>query len=268
MNSHVDYPTMIATGKRIQKSFLEPGNPLKIYKNVSNNGLLNFTDQNIRNAQYIVKDIAGNQSVLNFKIKFSPGAAKPSKAIEGKKFKFDQVNEFDTSGLKLNLPLNSLYSDLNFVYKTAAKPAGAYSPIHHVHNRLIPLNGPITLAIKADDSLPVELQSKALIVNLLKKTQGGIFENGYVKTEIRNFDSFYIMTDTLAPRIVPVNISNGASMVNIPRILFRISDNLSGIKTFNAMINGQWVLMEYEPKTGSLWHRFDELTLKAKTILY
>ena len=264
MNSHVDYPTMIATGKRIQKSFLEPGNPLKIYKNVSNNGLLNFTDQNIRIAQYIVKDIAGNQSVLNFKIKFSPGAAKPSKAIEGKKFKFDQVNEFDTSGLKLNLPLNTLYSDLNFVYKSTTKPAGAYSPIHHVHNRLIPLNGPITLAIKADDSLPVELQSKALIVNLLKKTQGGIFENGYVKTEIRNFDSFYIMTDTLAPRIVPVNISNGASMVNIPRILFRISDNLSGIKTFNAMINGQWALMEYEPKTGTLWHRFDESTTKGK----
>lgn len=46
--------------------------------------------------------------------------------------------------------------------------------------------------------------------------------------------------------------------------MFRISDNLSGIKTFNAMINGQWVLMEYEPKTGSLWHRFDELTARGK----
>jgi|JI6StandDraft_1071083.scaffolds.fasta_scaffold02574_8 hypothetical protein len=264
MNSHIDYPAMIATGRRIQKSFLEPGNPLKIYKDVLNNGFLNFTDQNIRNAQYIVKDIAGNQSVLSFKIKFSPGAAKSSKAIEGKKLKFDQVNNFDTTGLKLNLPLNTLFSDLNFVYKTTARPTGAYSSIHHIHNRLIPINGAINLAIKADDDLPAELQSKALIVNLLKKSQGGIFENGYIKTEIRNFDSFYLMVDTLAPRIVPVNISNGASMVDIPRILFRISDNLSGIKSFNAMINGQWVLMEYEPKTGALWHRFDELTAKGK----
>jgi len=72
------------------------------------------------------------------------------------------------------------------------------------------------------------------------------------------------MTDTLAPKIVPINISNGVSMVNIPRILFRISDNLSGIKTFNAMINGNWALMEFEPKTGTLWHRFDELTTKGK----
>jgi hypothetical protein len=264
MNSHVDYPTMITTGRRIQKSFLEPGNTLKIYKNVLNNGLLNFSDQNIRNAQYIVKDIAGNQSILNFKIKYNPVAIKPSRQVIGTKFKFDHPNEFDTAGLKISIPVNTLYSDLNFVYKSTARPAGAYSPVHHVHNRLIPLNGTVTMSIKADENLPVELQSKALIVNLLKKTQGGIFENGYVKTEIRNFDSFFITTDTLAPRIVPVNIINGVSMANIPRIMFRISDNLSGIKTFNAMINGNWVLMEFEPKTGSLWHRFDESAVKGK----
>lgn len=264
MNSHIDYPAMITTGRRIQKSFIEPGNTLKIYKNVLNKGLLNFSDQNIRNAQYIIKDIAGNQSELNFKIKYSPGDTKPSKQITGTKFKFDHSNEFDTAGLKLIIPLNTLYSDLNFVYKSSARPAGGYSPIHHIHNRLIPLNGPATLSIKVDDNLPIELQSKTLIVNLLKKTQGGIFENGFVKTEIRNFDSYYVMIDTLAPRIIPVNLSNGVSMVNIPRILFRISDNLSGIKSFNAMINGNWVLMEYEPKTGSLWYRFDESTYKGK----
>jgi len=264
MNSHIDYPTMIVTGRRIQKSFLEPGNPLKIYKNVLNNGILNFSDQNIRNAKYILKDIAGNESVLNFKIKFNPAATKTSKEIDGKRFKFNQVNSIDTAGLKLNIPINTLYSDLNFVYKNAAKPPSAYSMVHHVHNRLTPLNGPISLAIKADDNLPLELQSKALIVNSLRKTQGGSYENGYVKTEILNFDSFYILVDSLAPRIVPANINNGADMANISRILFRISDNLSGINTFNAMINGQWVLMEYDPKSGSLWHRFDELTTKGK----
>ncbi len=229
-----------------------------------NNGLLNFSDQNIRNAQYIIKDIAGNQSELNFKIKYIPGSSKPSRKITGTKFKFDHANEFDTAGLKLIIPAKTLFSDLNFVYKSAARPIGGSSPIHHIHNRLIPLNGPVTLSIKVDENLPVELQSKTLIVNLIKKTQGGIFENGYVTTEIRNFDGYYVTIDTLAPRIIPVNLSNGVSMVNISKILFRISDNLSGIKSFNAMINGNWVLMEYEPKTGSLWHRFDESTNKGK----
>lgn len=264
MNSHIDYPAMLTTGRRIQKSFIEPGNTLKIYKNVLNNGLLNFSDQNIRNAQYIIKDIAGNQSELNFKIKYSPGSSKPSRKITGTKFKFDHTNEFDTAGIKLIIPAKTLFSDLNFVYKSVPRPVGGSSPIHHIHNRLTPLNGPATLSIKVDENLPAELQSKTLIVNLIKKPQGGLFENGYVTTEIRNFDGYYVTIDTLAPRILPLNLSNGVSMVNISKILFRISDNLSGIKSFNAMINGNWVLMEYEPKTGSLWHRFDESTNKGK----
>ncbi|MFA6944901.1 MAG: M23 family metallopeptidase [Pedobacter sp.] len=264
INSHIDYPSLISGGRRIQKSFTEPGNPLKIYRNVINKGLLNFSDQEIHNARYIIRDIAGNESVLNFRLRYNPASMKPSKQIKGIKFAFNLVNEFDSAGLKINLPLNTLYSDLNFVYKNSAKPAGAYSMIHHVHNRLIPVHGTFSLSIQADDHLPAELQSKALIVNSLKKTQGGTYENGYVKTEVRNFDSYYIVTDTIAPRIIPVNISNEMNMANVSRISFRIADNLSGINTFNVTIDGQWVLMEYDAKSGSLWHRFDELTAKGR----
>jgi len=264
INSHIDYPSLMATGKRIHKSFLEPGNSLGIYKNVLNDGLLNFSDQIIRNAKYIVKDIAGYQSVLNFKIKFNAGSTKSLKTIIGRNLKFNQINEVDTGGMKLNIPLNTLFSDLNFVYKQDPRPLGGYSPVHHIHNRMIPLNGSISLSIKADENLTPELQSKALLVNSLKKAQEGSFENGYVSAEILNFDRYYILVDTIAPRITPVNINNGASMLNSSRILFKISDNLSGIKTFDAIMNGKWVLMEYDPKSGSLWHRFDDFTQKGR----
>ena len=108
------------------------------------------------------------------------------------------------------------------------------------------------------------MKSKALLVNSRKVAQGGTFVNGYVKAELRNFDSYYITVDTIAPRIVPVNISNGQTMAAASRIQFRISDNLSGINTFNARIDGRWILMEFDAKTGSLWHRFDELTAKGR----
>ena len=44
---------------------------------------------------------------------------------------------------------------------------------------------------------------------------------------------------------------------------FRISDGLSGIKSFNGYIDGKWVLMEFDTKTASLWHTFDEKTAKG-----
>jgi len=141
INSHIDHPALIISGKRIQKSFIEPGNDLNIYKNSINSGLIISTDQTIHEAKYVVKDIAGNESVLNFKVRFDPEGKKSFKQLEGKKMAFNQINTFDTTGLSITFPLKTLFSDLNFVYSKSPRPIDGYSPIHHVHNRLIPLNG-------------------------------------------------------------------------------------------------------------------------------
>ena len=37
---------------------------------------------------------------------------------------------------------------------------------------------------------------------------------------------------------------------------FIISDDLSGIKTYNGYLNGKWILLEYESKTKTLKHSF------------
>lgn len=264
INSHIDHPALISIGKRIQKSFIEPGNDLNIYKNSVNSGLINSTDQTIHEAKYVVKDIAGNESVLNFKVRFDPEEKKSFKQLEGKKMAFNQINTFDTTGLSITFPLKTLFSDLNFVYSRSPRPIGGYSPIHHVHNRLIPLNGTYSLSINTAEDLPSNLRSKALIVNTQKIAQGGYYENGSVKAELKTFDSFYLTLDTVAPKIIPLNIRDGVNLASTSRIQFRIADNLSGIDSFTALLDGQWILMEYDSKSGSLWHRLGDSLVKGK----
>jgi hypothetical protein len=53
-------------------------------------------------------------------------------------------------------------------------------------------------------------------------------------------------------------------MAGISRMNFRIRDNLSGLKSFNGYIDGSWVLMEFDTKTATLWHTFDEHTGNGK----
>ena len=264
INSHIDYPSMLTSNRRIQKSFSEPGNPLEIYKEAINKGLINIADRDIHEVQYIIRDVTGNESTLNFKIRYNQASLKLADLVSGYKFEYDKANKFDTTGLSLSIPANTLYSDLNFVYSSSAKPAGAYSKIHNVHNRFTPLHTAYSLYIKADGNLSPELQSKALIVNSRKVAQGGSYENGYVRADLRSFDRFYIAVDTIAPRIIAVNIRDGKSMAGLSRIQFRISDNLSGIRTFTGKIDGRWVLMEFDAKTTSLWHTIDEHTVKGK----
>ncbi|MFF5381361.1 M23 family metallopeptidase [Pedobacter suwonensis] len=264
INSHIDYPTYLNTKRSIQKSFIEPGNPLKIYSGLVNSGRINFNDGASHQLRYIITDSKGNTSVLPFTVNAGAATATVPIVPSGTIFPYNKTNEFTTDDIKVFFPLGTLYSDLNFTYKKLSKPTGnAWSAVHQIHNRYTPLHIGFDISIKADQ-LPENLRSKALIVNANGSSQGGFFENGYVKARPKNFGSFYIAIDTIAPRISPVNISEGKSMAGLSKIILKISDNLSGIKSFDGYIDGQWVLMEFDAKTATLWHSFDERTPSGK----
>ena len=265
INAHVDYPTLLKTRQSIQKSFVEPGNPLQIYYNLVNSGRVNFNDGNLHQVKYTITDAKGNNSILRFNVQSNDKAViQTPKLPEGLTFNFNKQNEFNTNDVKVILPSGTLYSDLNFVYKKSTRPQqNAFSDIHHIHNRFTPLHTGFELWIKADSSLS-KYQDKALIVNSSRSSQGGYFDNGWVKAKPRYFGDYFIAIDTVAPTIVPINIQNDKDMTAASKMSFRISDNLSGIKSFNGYIDGKWVLMEFDAKTASLWHTFDSRTGKGK----
>ncbi|MBO9674022.1 MAG: M23 family metallopeptidase [Sphingobacteriaceae bacterium] len=267
INSHIDYPTYLNTKRSIQKSFVDPGNPLKIYSNLVNNGRINFNDGAQHQLRYIITDSKGNSSVLPFTVNAGSAPVAAPTVAAGIIYPYNKVNEFNAEDVKVILPKGTLYNDLNFTYKKLPRPAGnAWSAVHQIHNRYVPLHIGFDLWIKGDN-LPENLRSKALIVNSNGSSQGGSFDNGYVKATPKNFGSFYIAVDTIAPRIVPVNISEGKNMSALSKIFFKISDNLSGIKSFNGYIDGKWALMEFDTKTATLWHSFDERTAPGRHTL-
>ncbi len=268
INSHIDYPTYLRTKQSIQKSFVDPGNPLQIYFNLVNSGRITFNDGKTHTVKYTISDAKGNKSSLAFNVLADPKAVINTPQLPlGTSFNYNKTNEFSMEDVKVILPKGTLYNDLNFLYKKTAKPQqNAFSEIHHIHNNFTPLHTGFELWIKADSSV-IKHQNKALIVNSNRYSQGGYFENGWVKTKPRTFGSFFIAIDTIAPNIVPVNIANGKNMAGISKMSFKISDALSGIKSFNGYIDGKWVLMEFDTKTANLWHNFDERTSTGKHTL-
>ncbi len=264
INTHIDYPTYLKTKQSIQKSFVDPGNPLQIYFNLVNSGRINFDNDKTHSVKYTISDAKGNKSVLTFNVKADSKAIINSPVQPaGTTFNYNTINEFSTDEVKVILPKGTLYNDLNFLYKKTTSPTqNAFSEIHHIHNTFTPLHVGFELWLKADSAI-TKYQSKALIVNSNRSSQGGYFENGWVKAKPRTFGNFFIAIDTIPPNIVPVNISNGKNMAGISKMSFRISDGLSGIKSFNGFIDGKWILMEFDSKTASLWHTFDEKTSKG-----
>ncbi|MEG0162299.1 MAG: hypothetical protein RR652_00020 [Mucinivorans sp.] len=112
----------------------------------------------------------------------------------------------------------------------------------------IPLQRYITLY--TIDLIEPRLRSKALFVTPSGSSAGGYFDNGQMVLKIRNFGVYSIAYDTIKPTINMLKFGTNN------RLAFKITDNLSGIASYQLMIDSEWALAKYDPKTNSLVHHF------------
>ncbi len=272
INSHIDYAEEAKSSKEIQKCFREENNMLSIYQYVVNEGLFRFDDTLSHRVKFIVKDFFGNVSSLEFGVRSSekknkiPLVPRPSYLVP---FKCREENTFETKDIKINIPPCALYSDMDFNYSVSKDTLPkTFSPVHSVHKPDVPLHTNYSLFIKTK-LLPENLQPKATIVlldgNNNMTDQKGEYKDGWLSAQTKYFGRFTVALDTVAPSIKPYNIYNGKNMSRAKTISIIISDNLSGIKSYRAMIDGKWILMEYEPKKALLFYEFDAPSLKGET---
>jgi len=266
IHSYIDYPYYVMKKTRIQKSFRDPNNPTNIFHFLEGDGTLRLTDGREHTLTYRVRDAHGNASTHSFKVRNTASYAPPRErqSADAQMFRYDRENRYGNSRIEVILPKGSLYDHLNFTYTEGPRPKEAYSTLHHVHNRFIPLFKSYELKIMPDATLTEGLRDKAIIVDTDRRSHGGNFDGGWVRTQTRSFGSFYVTVDTLPPTIRPLNIGEGKDMAAISRMNFKIFDDLSGIRSFNGYIDGEWVLMEYDSKSASLWHVFEKSLPKGK----
>lgn len=263
IHSYLDFPQFKRTKVKVQKSFKDPGNPIEIFKFLDKDGTIELKDDAVHDVKYVVKDVHGNCSELDFKVRNNPAYVAKKNPNKGELFPYTKDNAFTTDAVKVEIPKGALYTDLDFVYSNSAERPNSYSAVHHVQNNLTPLFSTYKLSIKPT-SLPKNLESKAIIASVEGGSVGGKFENGWVSVNTKIFGSFYVTVDTIAPTIVARNFSNGKNVSGQSKIDFTISDNFSGIQSFNAYIDDKWVLMEYDSKNRHVWHRFDPSLSKGQ----
>jgi len=265
INASIDYAANYNTGNRILISKKLPGNQLSFLKTDGSNGILNFTDGKTHEVLITVSDLAGNTISLRFWVK----PDKPSGLVQVPvlmpadttlSFRFNKANYFETSDLKVELPAGSLYEDIAFRYKKSPFKAGMFSDIHYLHTAEVPLHNRIKVAIKAG-RLPVNLRSKALLVHVdrdgKRSPVSGSYENGYISGTTNIFDGYAIVIDTTAPVILPYAENRKSTSA----LKFTVSDNFSGISSYQGEVNGKWALVEWDPKNKLMIYRYDQVAV-------
>jgi hypothetical protein len=263
INAYIDYPLYLKTHRWIQKCFILPGSHISLYPKSENRGIISFKDTLLHNVEYIVKDIAGNTSTVKLKVQSSIPKDHPVVNYSGIKFSFDKRNEFNKGPVKVVIEPGNLYDDLDFQYALLPQKPGTFSATHQVHNRFTPIHTNFDLWIKPDASIGA-LANKAVIVNTLAGCVGGIYQDGYVKAKPAAFGDFFVKLDTVAPVITPINIRNGSNLSGARVLSLRISDNLSGVKSYSAKIDGKWILLQQDYKTRIFRYIFDQSVTAGK----
>ena len=270
INSLIDYEASVKNNLSIQESYIQPNNRLSIYQYVKGKGVLDFNKGKTHKLEYIAEDVYGNQSSLTFYVSNKkpnpPKYDTPGDTMEYKKtMPFDQNNSYSTSFIKVNFPANTFYDTLYFNHKRQPIDNPHFlSEIHHVHNRYTPVHKHFSLSIKTKN-LQNELRKKAFLARIDQEGEyqyeGGEFLNGFISSSVRNFGKYVVMVDTVAPEIE--HIGSFSDMKGKQTLRFHVKDDLSGIDTYNAYIDGEWVLFEYDPKNELLIHHFDTHQLES-----
>ncbi|AYB33881.1 M23 family metallopeptidase [Chryseolinea soli] len=145
----------------------------------------------------------------------------------------------------IEFPLNALYDTL-YLNTDYSKDSSGHE-LFTIGTRTVPLNKSINVSLKTQREYPN--QKNVSVYRTAGKSYtylGGEWVNGRMNFSTREFGEFTILKDTEAPAIRVVSVNGQGAR-------FKIKDTLSGIDKFEAHINGQWLLMDYDAKSSTIW---------------
>lgn len=251
INTHLDYYLKSTTGVNYIRLFQEPFNPYPYYKqNQRAEVYLRQGDSSV--LRVYVQDLAGmRDSVHLLLVGDSSGQRLQWTASHSYDTLFRVVkgktNHLSYGIWKMSLANANFYHDFDLKLRNKQRRAGALVPSLQLHYPYTPLHSHIKISVALDkDLLKYGKQLCAISYGGDRKVyEGGSISNNRLHFKTRSFGEYSLAVDSVAPRIVLERLSRN--------LRFRISDNLSGIKSYQVSIDDQWILMEYEPKLSLLF---------------
>lgn len=262
INTLIDYEHFAKSRQRIQRCFKVAGNQLGIYNSMYNDGKIEVKDGFTYNVRIDIADLEGNEVQLNI-------------PVEGKKQELLQKRENHSTEhfLIASRPNNyrvgssTIYFPADTFYEDFYLDLDHNSDTLQIHDNSVPAHRKFTISFDMSN-YKNEDRDKMFIARLDKYGKPNYMStyrrDSNFTTKTRYLGTYTLAKDTIAPKIRAKNFKNKQWLNNYRYLSLHISDDLSGIDTYKATLNGEWILMEYEPKTSTLTYNFDDKILDEK----
>ena len=256
INRYIDYNYFKNNKIRIQKLFRESNNPLSIIKKENDNGILDIQDQ--LNSNYLIKVTDFNNNTVSISIPIigeRPEALTPPIINKTEDFIYAQQGASITKGkFNVYIPANSFYEDTYLDIDVKIDTL-------RLHKDVVPLHKKISITTDISNYNKTDIDKLYIGRLNYKKTPYYIktYKKGNKLTaKTKTLGTFVLAVDTKKPEIKPVNFLNKKWISKNKTLKIRITDDLSGISSYRATINGKFILMEYDYKKDVLTYDFKD----------
>lgn len=262
LNAHIDYPNFRQTKIRYHRCYKLLGNRLPNIKQ-EEDAIIKLYKNKPRAVEVSVFDFQDNESKLKFYLLRNEtiSAAKPT--IFNYILPYTEANAITQNNLNVYFPEQTFYEDTYLTLNVSSEISESQiASIFHIGNPDIPLHRYAKIFISDIKVAPMDT-SKLCWVRCDSKNNitsyGGDWEKDHFTTRINQFGDYTLMLDTIAPTIKPNFTSDNFQKRSA--ISFTISDNFSvsgdakGLH-YNAYLDGEWVLFEYDLKKNRITHHF------------
>ena len=266
INAIIDYPEYRRTREYYIVTRHLRGDRNHFSSPVRDNGYLQFSDGAVHRLEYRVSDHKGNKTCRTFYVQSKALPAdtlrSPLATIQsvGEPISYFKRFDYHSDGFQATINPGTIYENDYVIYHTGTD-AARLSPLHHFNLKQYPLppHEAFLVRLAMPKQIPAALQKKLTIVCINgkdcsacpTKTTSDTGGNTWLEATTRSFGAFAVRLDTVAPQVASVNFSDGKAFRG-SELKIKISDDLTGIVSYDCYINDHWELAEHDGKTATL----------------
>jgi len=261
LNRFIDYGYFKKNRSRVQKLFRQTNNPLSIIVNEDNNGYVNLEEGFSSVYTIEICDYKNNKVLISIPMEGKDQEITVAKkATDSLDFVYhSQPTTLSKGKFSVYIPSNSLYEDTHLSIESVGDTL-------HLHKDVIPIHKNITISMDVSNYKGADI-NKLFLARLSYKGEpyysSTFRKDNKLSTRTRTFGTYTIAEDSTAPTVKAVNFSDGKWISKNKTLKLKIDDDLSGISSYRATLNGKYILTEYNYKKDVLTYDFDDAIISA-----
>ncbi|MBQ6729486.1 MAG: M23 family metallopeptidase [Bacteroidales bacterium] len=266
VNSLLDYRHYKQKKTSYVRTEADPFNKLQMIE--IRNGTVAVDEGDTVNVCFKISDYGGNSSRVNFKlvgtskVEVEPPMHRRSEYYV--KADGSQNSDITIEDFNVSMERGTLFRD-EWIQTGQRDEKGCCSRIYRFGDEEMTTFKKFTVRIRPNEKWASD--SRLYIANIDNSGKvtslGGKMNNGCLEVKTYTMGEYTIKVDSVAPTIKASNFKDGQSVSALKSLRFKISDDMTGIETYDIYLDDVWVLGQYDAKNALLYYDFDEKIKKG-----